>query len=141
MRKRTVLAAALVVLGAPGCSATPGAVQQAFERRYPGMEVEAWERQPYGWEAGFGGDDGVYEAEFDPSGRWLESEVEVIDAAGFPAAVREAVASATGGRQIDKWEIEITPDGEFYEVETLGSDGEFYFDPTGRPAANQFEDA
>jgi hypothetical protein len=64
-----------------------------------------------------------------------------VDAAGFPPAVRQAVQSATGGSHIEKWEIEVTPTGEFYEVEVLGSDGEWYFDAAGRPANNQYEDA
>jgi hypothetical protein len=100
-------------------------------------------RRPHGlgWEAASGGDDGAYEAEFDFSGGWLETEVEVVDAAGFPAAVRQAVHGVTRGGHVDKWEIEVTPAGEFYEVEILGSDGEHYFDAAGRPAENQFEDA
>jgi hypothetical protein len=140
-RCRSIAVAALVVACVTGCSATPGAVQEAFDQRYPGFHVETWERQPYGWEAAFGGDDGAYEAEFDFSGRWLETEVEVVDAAGFPAAVRQAVQGATTGGHVDKWEIEVTPEGEFYEVEILGSDGEYYFDAAGRPVENQFEDA
>jgi len=134
-----VAAGALVVLGATGCSGAPNAVQQAFDQRYPGFEVAAWEEQPYGWEAAFGGDDGAYEAEFDAAGRWLETEVEVVDGAGFPAGARRAV-EALGGT-VDKWEIEVTPGGEFYEVELLGSDGEYYFDAGGQPAVNEYEDA
>ncbi len=136
-----IAAAALGVVGLTSCSGAPGPVQQAFDQRYPAFDVVTWEQQHYGWEAAFGGDDGAYEAEFDSSGRWLETEVEVVDAAGFPAAVRQAVQGATGGRAVDKWEIEVTPAGEFYEVETVGSDGEYYFDAAGRPAENQFEDA
>ena len=136
-----IAAAALVVAGLTSCSAAPGPAQQAFDQRYPGFEVVEWEQHDYGWEAAFGGDDGAYEAEFDFSGRWLETEVEVVDAAGFPAAVRQAVHSTTGGLPVDKWEIEVTPAGEFYEIELLGSDGEYYFDAAGRQAENQFEDA
>lgn len=134
----TVVAAALVVAGATGCSASPGPVQQAFDQRYPGFEVVEWEQHDYGWEAAFGGDDGAYEAEFDFSGRWLETEVEVVDAAGFPAVVRQTV-QGMGGGPVEKWEIEVTPAGEFYEVEIAG--GEYYFDATGQRANNQFEDA
>ncbi len=136
-----VVAAALVVAGVTGCSAAPGRVQAAFDGRYPGFENVMWERQPYGWEAAFGGADGAFEAEFTSNGDWLETEVEVVEGAGFPPAVREAVRSATGGSHIEKWEIEVTPTGEFYEVEVLGSDGEWYFDAAGRPAHNQYEDA
>jgi hypothetical protein len=137
----TAVAATLVVTGASGCGGAPGSVQQAFDQRYPGFDVVTWERQPYGWEAAFGGDDGAFEAEFDSAGQWLETEVEVVDAAGFPTAVRQAVQSATAGAPIAKWEIETTPTGEFYEVEILGSDGEHYFDAAGRPVANRYEDA
>jgi hypothetical protein len=136
-----VMAAALAVAGVTGCGAAPGAVQQAFDQRYPGFEVVAWEQQHYGWEAAFGGDDGAFEVEFDFSGQWLETEVEVVDAAGFPAAVRLAVQSVSGGIPVDKWEIEVTPAGEFYEIETLGSDGEYYFDATGQQVSNDYEDA
>jgi hypothetical protein len=136
-----VVVAVLVVAGVTGCSAAPRPVQQAFDQRYPGFENVMWEQQHYGWEAAFGGDDGAFEAEFDSNGNWLESEVEVLEGAGFPPAVREAVRSATGGSHIEKWEIEVTPTGEFYEVEVLGSDGEWYFDAAGQQANNQYEDA
>ena len=144
IRMRKCLPIALIVVagaGVAGCSGVPRAAEQTFEQRYPGVEVASWEQQPYGWEAAFGGDDGAWEAEFDGSGRWLETEVEVVDAAGFPAAVRDAVAATPGGAWISKWEIEITPDGEFYEIETAASGGEYYFDATGRQVANRYEDA
>ncbi len=32
-----------------------------------------------------------------------------------------------------------SPDGEFYEI--AGTDGEYYFDATGRRADNRYEDA
>jgi hypothetical protein len=51
------------------------------------------------------------------------------------------VQGVTGTGTVDKWEIEVTPTGEFYEVEVSGSDGEWYFDAAGRPANNQYEDA
>ena len=135
------LVTAALVVALAGCGAAPGPVQQSFDQRYPGFEEVAWERQPYGWEAAFGGDDGAYEAEFDASGRWLETEVEVVDAAGFPTAVRQAVQGITGLRHVDKWEIEVTPTGEFYEIELRGSDGEYYFDASGRQVSNDYEDA
>jgi Putative beta-lactamase-inhibitor-like, PepSY-like len=141
LRRTLQLAGVAAVAATTSCSGAPGPVQQAFDQRYPGFETVTWEQQPYGWEAAFGGDDGAYEAEFDASGQWLETEVEVVDAAGFPAAVRQAVQSVTGGSRVDKWEIEVTPQGEFYEIETLGSDGEYYFDPSGRQVSNQHEDA
>ncbi len=140
-RRARILAAALVVAGATGCGSVPNPVQQAFDQRYPTFEAVTWEQQPYGWEAAFGGDDGAYEAEFDPAGQWLETEVEVVDAAGFPAAVRRAVQDVAGTGTVDKWEIEVTPTGEFYEVELAGSDGEYYFDATGRRVDNRHEDA
>lgn len=140
MRLLRLIPLAAVALAVTACGAAPNAVQRAFDQRYPGFEVTTWEQQPYGWEAAFGGDDGAYEAEFDSSGRWLETEVEVVDAAGFPAAVRQAVQGVTGGRPVEKWEIEITPEGEFYEIEA-GFDGEYYFDAAGRQVRNQYEDA
>jgi hypothetical protein len=141
VRNLAVVVAALLVGCTTGCSAAPGPVQQAFDQRYAGFDVVTWERQPYGWEAAFGGDDGAYEAEFDFSGQWLETEVEVVDGAGFPAAVRQAVNGVAGGSTVEKWEIEVTPTGEFYEIELLGSDGEYYFDAAGRPVDNRYEDA
>ena len=136
-----IVASALAVAAVTGCGSVPGPVQQAFDRRYPAFDAPAWEQQPYGWEAAFGGDDGAYEAEFDPSGQWLETEVEVVDAAGFPEPVRRAVQGVTGGSPVGKWEIEVTPTGEFYEIEIAGSDGEYYFDATGRRVENRYEDA
>ncbi len=44
-----IAAAALVLASATGRSGAPGAVQQAFDQRYPEFEVAAWEQQqPYG---------------------------------------------------------------------------------------------
>jgi hypothetical protein len=55
--------------------------------------------------------------------------------------VREAARGVTGTGTVGKWEIEVTPTGEFYEIEIAGTDGEYYFDATGRRADNRYEDA
>jgi hypothetical protein len=51
------------------------------------------------------------------------------------------VQGSAGPGQVGKWEIEVTPNGEFSEVELLGSDGERYIDASGRQATDDDEDA
>jgi hypothetical protein len=83
-----------------------------------------------------------YEAEFSPDGRWLETEYEVSDSQ-FSAAVLQRVKQEHPDYQITKREIEITPQGIFYEVEIQrgGEQVELYFDARGLPAPNTNEDS
>lgn len=122
-------------------SQVPQVVQSAFAAKYPGMTA-CYESQPYGYEAVFTQGGIEYEGEFTASGQWLETEYEVAENQ-FSGVVLQKVRQERPGYEITKREIEITPQGTFYEVE-IESDGtqlELYFDSQGNPASNSNEDS
>lgn len=119
----------------------PEVVQNAFTKKYPGM-TPTWEKKLYGYEGIFF-DQGIeYEGEFDANGVWLETEYEVNPVV-FSQQVIKRVQQENPGYQITKYEIEITPQGKFYEVEIeRGSEQiELYFNQNAQPARNFYEDA
>ncbi|MCP2728024.1 PepSY-like domain-containing protein [Limnofasciculus baicalensis] len=119
----------------------PQNVQNALLAKYPGASA-TWEIQPYGYEAVFNQNGIEYEAEFSQNGQWLETEYEVSDAQ-FPATLLQKIQLDYPGYQITKREIELTPQGIFYEVEVEqgGAQIELYFDERANPANNSNEDA
>ncbi len=82
------------------------------------------------------------EAEYNAAGQWLETEVEV-DEAAFSKVVLDRVRQQYPQHTITKLEIETTPNGKFYEVEiTLGGQElELYFNENGKPVTNLYEDS
>lgn len=119
----------------------PGAVQSAFAKKYPGVSP-AWHDQPYGYEGVFTQNGVEYEAEYSFTGQWLETEYEV-SASQFPQIVRDRVQQDYPGYAITKYEIELTPQGIFYELEIQkgGNESEIYYDSQGNPSVNSNEDA
>ncbi len=119
----------------------PQNVQNALLAKYPGASA-TWEIQPYGYEAVFNQNGIEYEAEFSQNGQWLETEYEVSDAQ-FPTTILQKIQLDYPGYQITKREIELTPQGTFYEVEVEqgGAQIELYFDERANPANNSNEDA
>ena len=118
----------------------PQVVQNALLTKYPGVSA-TWEIQPYGYEAVFNQNGIEYEAEFSQNGQWLETEYEVSNAQ-FPANLLQRIQLDYPGYQITKHEIELTPQGTFYEVEVEqgGRQIELYFDERSNPANNSNED-
>lgn len=118
----------------------PAAVIQAFNRQYPDHKP-VWEAQPYGYEAVFTKAGLEYEAEYSATGTWLETEYEVQESQ-FSPAVLQRVKQQYPGYAITKHEIELTPQGKFYEVEVAanGEERELYFDDQANPAVNANED-
>ena len=119
----------------------PQTVQNALVAQYPGVSA-VWELQPYGYEAVFTQNGIEYEAEFSHNGQWLETEYEVSEAQ-FSAIVLQNIRQQYPGYAITKREIELTPQGTFYEVEVEQGEAEIelYFDERGNPATNSNEDA
>ncbi len=119
----------------------PSSVQRAFAAKYPGV-TPRWESQPYGYEAIFQKNGIKYEAEFSQDGRWLETEYEVPENR-FSTLVINRVKKEYPGYKITKREIEITPQGTFYEVEVEGGGRQIerYYDERANPARNLNEDA
>jgi hypothetical protein len=119
----------------------PGVVLQAFNQRHPGQQPQ-WEKKPYGYEAIFTENGQEYEVEYAPTGEWLETEYEV-EAAQFSPAVLQRVSQQYPGSVVTKHEIELTPQGRFYEVEIKqqsGQERELYFDDRANPTPNSNED-
>ena len=141
MRLKLLSAGAILILSACNSSEVPQTVQSAFLTRYPGVSPR-WEPQPYGYEAVFTKDRIEYEAEFSQDGQWLETEYEVLETQ-FPMIVLEQIRQKYPDYAITKREIELTPQGTFYEVEVQRGDEEIelYFDERAKPATNSNEDA
>ncbi|HEY1015270.1 MAG TPA: PepSY-like domain-containing protein [Herpetosiphonaceae bacterium] len=141
-RAARLCGAALLGVALAGCGANvPSAVQQSYDRIYPGLAAK-WERQPYGYEAVITVNEFEYEAEFAADGTWLETEYELA-APAFPPAVIEAIGREYDADDISKYEVEITPEGAFYEIEVErgGRQIERYYDAQGEPADNSNEDS
>lgn len=142
---------AIVALALTSCAPTPpggmssvvppDAVQQAFAKQYPGM-TPTWQTKPYGYEAVFMQNGLETEAEYNAAGQWLETEVEVGEAA-FSQVVLDRIRQQYPQHTITKYEIETTPNGKFYEVEiTLaGQELELYFNENAKPITNLYEDS
>jgi hypothetical protein len=135
------LASTLVLTACPSQPQVPENVIRAFENRHPGISP-LWETQPYGYEAVFTQNGIEYEVELDPNGQWLETESEVAEAQ-FSSLVLQRVRGEYPGFAITKLEIELTPQGTFYEVEIEQGEQELelYFDDRANPAPNSHEDA
>ncbi len=120
----------------------PDSVQRAFAAAHPGVSP-AWEKQSYGYEAEFVKDGIEYEVEFSDNGQWLETEYEVTQDYQFSLLVLDKVKREHPGWALTKREVEITPQGKFYEVEIEqgGQQIELYFDERGNKAQNNNEDA
>lgn len=113
------VAIAIVTAILTGCTeasiAPLDVVHQAFTQQYPGI-TPTWHQKPYGYEAVFIHNGLETEAEYNALGQWLETEVEVEEAA-FSKAVLDRVRKEYPQYTITKCEIETTPNGTFYEVE------------------------
>ncbi|MFM9265764.1 PepSY-like domain-containing protein [Tychonema sp. BBK16] len=131
-----------VVENSTSTTEVPDSVQRAFAAAHPGVSP-AWEKQVYGYEAEFVKDGIEYEVEFSEDGQWLETEYEVTQDYQFSLLVLDKVKREHPGWAITKREVEITPQGKFYEVEIEqgGQQIELYFDERGNKAQNSHEDA
>ncbi|MDY6782609.1 MAG: PepSY-like domain-containing protein [Cyanobacteriota bacterium] len=147
--KKLALPALIVILSACEPSNTlenaqniPDNVQTAFNQRHPGISP-TWEVQPsYGYEATFSENGIEYEVEFASDGTWLETEYEVTDDLQFPPVIFSRVQQKYPDYTITKREIELTPQGTFYEleVERGGTEIELYFNDRAIEVPNSNED-
>ncbi|MBW4599142.1 MAG: PepSY-like domain-containing protein [Calothrix sp. FI2-JRJ7] len=85
----------------------------------------------------------VQDVRYSSNGQWLETEYELASDNGFSSVVLDKVRAQYPSGTIKKREIEITPQGIFYEVEVAdnGNEVELYFDGRGNEAPNSHEDA
>jgi hypothetical protein len=118
----------------------PQVVEAAFKDKYSDIP-RTWQIHHYGYEAIFTQNNIKYEAEFSETGEWLETEY-YVTAEDFPAAVLKHIKQKYPRFTITKYEIEITPQGLFYEVDITDSEteAELYFDSSGNSKIDLYED-
>jgi len=118
----------------------PPSVKAAFQAKYPDIP-HTWQRHDYGYEAVFTQNNIQYEAEFSDSGEWLETEYYVTEK-DFPPIVLKRINQERPGYIITKYEIEITPNGMFYEVDITDGEleEELYLDSQGNLQTDLYED-
>ncbi|BAY38287.1 hypothetical protein NIES2111_26330 [Nostoc sp. NIES-2111] len=118
----------------------PQAIESAFKAKYPNVS-HTWQIHHYGYEAIFTQENIEYEAEFSVTGEWLETEY-YVTAKEFPNAVLKRIKKAYPQFTITKYEIELTPQGIFYEVDITDgeTEEELYFDSSGNTKNDLYED-
>lgn len=126
MRARIIPALLLALLLAACTSTTaqnlpaekvPQTVRTAFSARFAAAQKVQWElEKEHVYEAEFTADGAKASACFDATGKWLETETDVQEAA-LPEAVRKTIAAKYAHQKVEECEEVETPDGKHYEVE------------------------
>lgn len=118
----------------------PAIVDAAFKNEYSDIP-RIWQKNYYGYEATFIQNNIKYEAEFSDTGEWLETEYYVTEKE-FPEIVLKRIRQEYPTFKITKYEIEITPQGNFYEVDITDGEMEYelYFDVNGNTQVDLYED-
>ena len=97
---------------------TPQAVQDAFEKKYPGENDPDWHKDSNGnFESHFKQDGESYRADFNPDGQWIETE-RSIKKDDLPKAVKNTIDK--NYKELEITEIEEVyhhKKGKFYDVE------------------------
>jgi len=96
----------------------PQAVQEAFEKKYPGENDPDWHKDSHGnFESNFKIDGKKYRADFSPNGNWIETELS-IKKGDLPNAVRKTIATHYEELEISEIEeVDHHRKGRFYDVE------------------------
>lgn len=96
----------------------PAAVKDSFTKRFPKASGVSWSKEnPTEFEAEFKSNGSEQSANFDQTGKWIETETEIKKSA-LPANVKAAVEKEFAGYKINEAEkTETFADGTFYEVE------------------------
>jgi hypothetical protein len=131
MKKIIVLLSACLLISLVGYSQkitpdkVPGAVKQAFAKKFPAATDIKYEMEKKDYEINFR-DKGVeMYANFDATGKWLETETEIKES-GLPKEVSASVAKNYKGFKISEIAKVETPDkGLIYEMD-LKNDKEGY---------------
>lgn len=105
----------------------PTAVMEAFRQKFPGVTDVDWSKEKNGqWEAEFEQGKVEMSANFQPDGKWVETETE-IDPAALPAPVQAALK----GKKIkEAARIQRADGSTVYEAEVKGKD--WLFDANGK---------
>ncbi len=113
---------ALVVLFGLGINAScqeavPAAVEKAFTSKFAKATDVRWEMEKAGeWEAEFKLDGKKMSANFDDSGKWMETETRLAKS-DLPAEALAAITDKYADFEIDEVEGVETPDFSGFEVE------------------------
>jgi len=96
----------------------PTAVTSAFKAKFPNATKTSWEMENANeYEASFKLNGKEVSANFDNTGKWLETETE-IKVSALPAAVKAALSKDFAGFKIEEAsKIESAKDGNCYEAE------------------------
>lgn len=96
----------------------PAPVTTAFKAKFPTATKTSWEMENANeYEAGFKLNGEDVSANFDNTGKWLETETE-IEASALPTAVQSALAANFAGFKIEEAsKIESVKNGSCFEAE------------------------
>lgn len=99
-------------------SGEPAIVMQAFEEKYPGVNLTKWELDNNGsWEAHFEKEGIKYRADFNPDGTWIETE-HSLQFVQLPSDVKAAIEMKYGSDNVKDIEaVESSTHGLFYDIE------------------------
>lgn len=107
----------------------PAAVQEAFKKDFPGVNVKKWDKEDGNFEANFSKDGKPMSATFDAKGEWMETETDIA-ISELPAAVASYVKEHYKSASIKEAAKLKTPKGEMFEAEVKGKD--LLFDMNGK---------
>ncbi len=125
-----------------GSGDIPDAVLKNFKAKYPNANSVKWEKDEDIFVIEFILDGQEYEAEFDKTGKWLETEEE-IKIGDLPEAIQKVLNTKYSGYEIGEAEYVETADyGIIYEVviEKGDKEIEIYFYPDGMILKEETED-
>ena len=107
----------------------PAPVKTSFEKQYPGIKVEKWEKEGTNFEAEFDLKKVETSSLFDANGTMLETETE-IKVSELPKGVTDYVTKNLGGKKIkEASKIVDASSVTTYEAEVDGAD--YIFDTNG----------
>ena len=113
----------------------PAAVTSAFKAKFPNATKTSWELENANeYEAGFKLNGEEVSANFDNTGKWLETETE-IKVSALPAAVQAALTKDFAGFKIEEAsKIDSAKNGNCYEAEIEKGEETFdvLFAPDGK---------
>jgi hypothetical protein len=95
----------------------PAAVKSAFKAKFPSVTKSSWEMEKSEYEANFKLNGEEMSANFDNTGKWLETETE-IKVSALPAPVQSALRKDFPGFKINEAsKIESVKNGNGFEAE------------------------
>jgi hypothetical protein len=97
--------------------AVPTKVEKAFHQKFPEVKKVRWDKENANvWEAEFKMDGKEWSANFDETGKWLETEME-IGKGEIPDNIQRVLNEKYAGFKIEESEKTETMEGKFFEFE------------------------